>query len=183
MTTPAAIPAWRKFILLFAVPFGLLAALCTVFALCVTVVQAWQEHAQSQWPAVTAQVQRCSVDLYMHKPEVYWINCTIGYTVRGEDIVSHVRSRTTPAPRRVLGKNPTAQIDRMQEWVDEHPQGEPIVVHYDPANRQKAVLVTTDMPFGGLKTPDNLKLLGFFAASCAVLTLIALAAKPRSANP
>jgi hypothetical protein len=179
MATPAAVPRWRGFVLRFAATFALLFGMCTVFALCVTAVQGWQEHVESQWPQITAQVQGCGVELYTHKPEAYRIDCAIGYTARGKDFVSQIHSRTTAAPRRVLGKNPTAAIDRMQDWVDDHPQGTPIVVHYDPANPEKTVLVTTDMPGGGPKTPGNLKLLGFAAASFVVLSLIVLIAKPR----
>jgi hypothetical protein len=69
----------------------------------------------------------------------------------------------------------------MQEWVDGHPEGTEIVVHYDPANHNKAVLVTTDMPLGGPRTPNNVKLLGFFAVSCAVLLTIARVARQRAA--
>jgi hypothetical protein len=66
----------------------------------------------------------------------------------------------------------------MQEWVDEHPPGTPIAVHYDPANHKKAALVTTDMPLGGPQTPDNLKLLEVTAGICALL--LAIAALTRS---
>jgi len=54
-------------------------------------------------------------------------------------------------------------------------------VHYDPANRSKAVLVVTDMPLAGAQTSNNLKLLGFFAALSVVLLTIARIARPRSA--
>jgi hypothetical protein len=38
-----------------------LSGLCTVFASVVTAAQAWQEHAQAQWPEVTAQVDSCGL--------------------------------------------------------------------------------------------------------------------------
>jgi hypothetical protein len=80
--------------------------------------------------------------------------------VGGEEIVSRVHSRSTPAPRRVIWQYPPGQFQRLQEWVDAHPEGTPILVHYDPANHSKAVLVATDMPLGGPRTPGNVKLLG-----------------------
>lgn len=156
-----------------AAVLGLLAGLCTVFALVVTAAEGWVEHAQAQWPHTTARVERCGLDVYTHKPESYWIDCSVSYTVRGEDIVAHVHSRSTPAPRRVIWESSPDQFGLMQEWVDEHPEGTEIVVHYDPANRKKAVLVRTDMPLGGPHTPNNLKLLEFFAVSCVVLLGIA----------
>jgi hypothetical protein len=160
---------------------GLFAGLCTVFALVVTAAEGWVEHAQAQWPTARARVQRCGLDIYIHKPESYWIDCSLTYTVRGQEIESHVHSGSTPAPRRMISQNPTAQFDAMQEWVDGHPEGTEIVVHYDPANHNKAVLVTTDMPLGGPRTPNNVKLLGFFAVSCAVLLTIARVARQRAA--
>jgi hypothetical protein len=164
-------PWWGGWVALLGL-LGVLAGLCTVFALVVTAAEAWVEHAQAQWPKATARVQRCGVDIYIHQPESYWVDCSLSYTVRGEEIVSHVHSRSTPAPRRVISQYPAQQFEQMQEWVDEHPEGTPITVHYDPANHKTAVLVTTDMPLGGPRTPDNLKLLGFFAVSCAVLLTI-----------
>jgi hypothetical protein len=174
-------PGWRGWVVLLAGFMGLFAGLCTVFALVVTAAEAWVEHAQAQWPKATARVQRCGLDIYIHKPESYWIDCSIIYTVRGEDIVSHVHSRSTPAPQRLIWQYPAGQFEQLQEWVDEHPEGTPIAVHYDPANHKKAVLVTTGMPLGGPRTPDNLKLVGFFAVSCGVLLAIARVARPRTA--
>ncbi|MFZ1009211.1 MAG: DUF3592 domain-containing protein [Candidatus Sulfotelmatobacter sp.] len=174
------LPKWRG-ILLLVVPFlGLSAGLCTVFALVVTAAQAWQEHAHRQWPEVTAQVLRCGLDVYTHKPESYRIDCSVSYTVHGEEIVSHVYSRSTPAPRRLLWQYPPQQFERMQEWVDAHPEGTPIAVHYDPASHGKAVLVVTDMPLGGPQTPGDLRLLEIAAAGCVVLLTIARITRPRS---
>ncbi|MGP0017580.1 MAG: DUF3592 domain-containing protein [Candidatus Sulfotelmatobacter sp.] len=172
---------WRGWILLLAGFMGLFAGLCTVFALVVTAAEAWVEHPQAQWPTATARIQRCGVDIYTHNPETYWIDCRITYTVRGEGIVSHVHSLSRPAPQRFTYQYPAGQIERMQDWVDEHPEGTPIAVHYDPANHAKAVLVVTDMPLGGPRTPNNLRLLGFSAVSCAVLLTIARIARHRAA--
>jgi hypothetical protein len=183
MTTgsvPQNPPRWRVWVGLLGL-LGVLAGLCTVFALVVTAAEAWVEHAQAQWPKATARVQRCDLDIYTHKPESYWMDCTLSYTVRGEEIVSHVHSRSTPAPRRVIWQYPARQFEQLQEWVDEHPEGTPIAVHYDPANHKKAVLVVTDMPLGGPRTPANLRLLGFFAASCVLLLAISRVARPRGA--
>ncbi len=66
----------------------------------------------------------------------------------------------------------------LQAWVDTHPTGTPITVHYRPNYPQKAVLVATDMPLGGPRTPGNLKLLGITAAACAALLAIAWLARP-----
>jgi hypothetical protein len=177
-----SLPKWRRYVMFLASFFGLFAALCTVFALVVTAAEGWVEHAQAQWPTATARVQRCGLDVYTYKSQAYWVDCSLSYTVRGEDIVSHVHSRTIPDPRRVKWQYPTGQLELLQDWVDEHPEGTPIVVRYDPANHKKAVLVTTDMPLGGPRTPNNLRLLGFFAVSAVVLLAIARIARPRTAG-
>lgn len=172
---------WRRLVLLFATFFGLVAGLCTVFALVVTAGEGWQEHTQAQWPEATALVQRCDLEIYSHKQQSYWINCSISYIVGVEEIVSHVHSRSTPAPQRIIWQDPPRQFERMQEWVIAHPERTPIAVHYDPANPRKAVLVATDMPLGGPHTPSNLKLLKVVALGCMVLLAIARIARPRSA--
>ena len=182
MTTvdgPQNQPGWRGWAMLVVSVLGLFAGLCTVFALVVTAAEGWVEHAQAQWPEATARVQRCGLDVYTHNPETYWIDCGLSYTVRGEDVVSHVHSRSIPSPSR--WQYPTGQLEQLQEWVDEHPDGTEIVVHYDPANHNKAVLVTTDMPLGGPRTPNNLKLLEFCGVSCVVLLAIARVARSRAA--
>jgi hypothetical protein len=173
------LPKWRGLVLFLASFLGLFTGLCTVFMLVVTAAQAWQDHTHALWPEATAQVQRCDLDNYTHEPEWYRIDCSVSYTVRGEEIVSHVYSLSTPAPRR--WEYPQQQLERLQEWVDAHPKGMPIAVHYDPASHRKAVLVVTDMPRGGPHTPGNLRLLGIAAASCVVLLAIARITRPRSA--
>jgi hypothetical protein len=175
------LPKWRGLVLLLASFLGLLAGLCALFALVVSAAQAWVEHAQAQWPDVTAQVQRCGLDIYTRDPESYWIDCSVSYMVRGEEIVSHVHSRSTPVPQRVIWQSPPGQFERLQEWVDGHPEGTQIIVHYDPVNRKKVVLVVTDMPLAGPRTPGNLRLLGVFAVSCALLLTIAQITRPRPA--
>jgi hypothetical protein len=45
----------------------------------------------------------------------------------------------------------------LEEWVDGHPLGTPLVVRYDPVHDTKVELVATDMPLGGPQTPSNVK--------------------------
>jgi hypothetical protein len=168
----------RKLVWLVVVVLGLFAGLCSMFALVVTIAQGWQEHAEAQWPEATALVQRCGVDIYTHKPEAYWIDCRISYVAGAAEVIADVHSRSTPAPRRVISQQPATQFDLMQEWADEHPAGTAIAVRYDPANHKKAVLVETDMPLGGPRTPNNLRLLEITAGSCALLLAIARMTRP-----
>jgi hypothetical protein len=168
--------------MLFTGFLGLFAALATIFALIVTLLEGWQEHIQTRWPDVTAQVQRCSLDVYPFNSSYYWIDCSIRYELLGQPIMSHVHSRTTPAPGRWISQYPAGQLARMKAWVDSHPEGTEIKVRYDPAHPDQSVLVTSYMPRGGPRTPNNLKLLGICAVSCVVLLTIARIAKPGSTD-
>jgi hypothetical protein len=170
-TPPRSI--WRAIVGLMA----LVAGLCTLLALVVTALEAWREHAQAQWPEVTARIGECGVDQYPAHPEDYLIECSIEYPVGADIVHSKVRSRTTPAPSRVLWAYPADTFDRMQQWADAHPAGTPLTVRYDPADPTRAALLETDMPLGGRRTPGNLKLLGGVAAVFAVLCAAAYLAR------
>lgn len=159
---------------------GLFAGLCTVFALIVTVAEGWQEHSQAQWPVTTARIDKCGLhQSSTGRRDRYYIDCRLSYVAGGEEIVARVYSSSVPSP--TVWQYPPNQIGPLQEWVDNHAQGTPIAIRYDPGNPKKAVLIATDMPTGGPHTPNNLKLLGMAALSCVVLLTIARFARPRSA--
>lgn len=174
------LPKWHRLVVVLAGFFCLFTGLCTVFMLVVTAALAWQDRVHAQWPEATAQVQQCGLDPYPPDPKYYRIGCAIGYTVRGAEIVSHVYSRTTLDPRQIIWECSPPQFGRMQEWVDAHPKGAPIAVHYHPASHSKAVLIATDMPLGGSQTPFCLRLLQIAAVSCVVLLAIVRIVRPRS---
>jgi Protein of unknown function (DUF3592) len=153
--------------------FTLLAGLCTIFALVVTVIQAWIEHNQAQWPEVTAQVKKCEMAVYRSRSLSYWIACSLTFDVGGEPVLAHFHSGNTPAPQRVIWASRPYQFDYMQAWVDQHPPGSPITVHYNPAKRSRVVYLGYDIPATGPRTPSNVKLLEFFAIGFVVLFAIA----------
>jgi hypothetical protein len=101
----------------------------------------------------------------------------LSYAVGAEQNVAYVYSTNVPSPQ--VWQYPPNQIAPFEKWVDAHPQGTPIVVRYDPANHKKVVLVATDMPRGGPRTPSNMKLLEFCAGSFLVLLTIARITRPR----
>ena len=156
--------AWLGLIVL-VILFGL----CTVFASVTTVAQAWEEHAQAQWPEVTAHVDKCSLVQNSAGPKKFYIRCRLGYAVGTEQNATNVYS---------LLVYPSAN-GPFAEWVDEHPQGTPILVRYDPANHSKVVQVAPLMPGGGPRTPRNSKLLEVCAGGFLVLAMIALITRPR----
>lgn len=152
---------------------GVFTGLCTVFALIVTAAEAWQEHSQAQWPETTARVERC----YLHQTSTrrrdrYYIDCRLSYTVNTEQIVAHAYSGNVPS--REVPQYPPNQIGPLEDWVNRHPQGTQMTVRYDPAKHNRMVLTATDMPrASGPHTSNNLKLLGFFAASSVLLLAMA----------
>lgn len=152
---------------------GLFAGLCTLFALVVTAAEAWQEHAQAEWPETTARVDRC----YLHQSSTgrrnrYYIDCRLNFAVGTEQIAAHVYSAKVPS--REVPQYPPNQIGPLEDWVDKHPPGTEMTVRYDPAKHNKVVLVATDMPrAGGPHSANDLKLLGFFAASSVLLLSLA----------
>jgi len=157
----------------FPAILGMFAGLCTAFGLVVTAAEAWQEHAESQWPETTARVDRC----YLHQSSTgrrnrFYIDCRLSYVVGTEQIAAHVYSGAAPSSD--VPQYPPNQIGPLENWVDGHPPGSQMVVRYDPAKHNKMVLVSTDMPrAGGPHTANNLKLLGCFAVSSLLLLTIA----------
>jgi hypothetical protein len=149
--------------------FGLL---CTAFGLVTTLLTAWGEHREAQWPQVTAQVVRCAVDPYVpstgntDRRSVNLIRCRLKYPVAGTIVTSQVLSGTVPASG---WPDPSPKTARMQAWVANHPAGSQMLVHYNPQLPSKAVPVDTDMPFGGPKTTQNWKTTACVAAVAAVL--------------
>jgi hypothetical protein len=78
---------------------GFLAGLCAMFALVVTVTQAWQQRAQARWPEATARVDRCGLEQTSSgRRETYYIHCRLSYAVGGEQIVTNVYSGNVPSP-------------------------------------------------------------------------------------
>ena len=158
-----------------AVLFGL----CTVFASVVTVAEAWQEHLQTRWPEVTARLDKCGLTrTSTGRRERFYIRCRLSYAVGTEQHTANVYSRNVPSPE--VWQYPPNQIAPFEEWVNEHPQGTLIEVRYDPTDHAKIVLVAANMPGGGPRTPNNVKLLEFLAGSFLVLLTIARITRPRS---
>jgi len=156
-----------------------LSGLCSIFALVATAAQAWQEHAQTRWPEVTARVEDCSLkrtSTGMRK--MFHIRCRLSYAVDAREYVANFYSRNVPSPE--IWQYPPNQIAPFEEWVNEHPQGTPIAVRYDPADHAKVVMAASYMPGGGPRTKANVKLLGFFVGSFLGLLAIVQIARQRS---
>lgn len=170
-------PLWIGILLLL----GGFAGLCTIFSILVTAAIAWQEHRESLWPQITANVQQCSLNKVGSRSRSYGIECRISYVVNGKTIGSYVRSMSSPDPDAIIWEPHTGKAletyNQMQDWVDAHTAGTPIAVHYNPFNPTKAALVATDMPLGGPQTQRNISLTEFVATICVVLLGIGIIAR------
>ncbi|HEY2459880.1 MAG TPA: DUF3592 domain-containing protein [Candidatus Acidoferrum sp.] len=139
-------PGLRQFVGIGAVFFGL----CTIFVLAVTIIEGRREYAQKSWPAATAMIEHCEVDSRIpprrHAP-IWQIDCRISYLAGAEEVMTRIESRSVNVE------------SGFNQWVSAHRHGSTMAIHYNPQNHQEAVLIETDMPFAGPRTPDNEKLL------------------------
>jgi hypothetical protein len=159
--------------------FVALSGLCTIFAFVVTAAQAWQEHAHTRWPEVTAHVYRCGLEqTSIRLRQKYHIHCHLMYEVGAEQHVANFYSRNLPSPK--IWQYPPNQIGRLEKWVNDHPPGTPIFLRYDPADHTKMELVATDTPLGGPRLPSNVKQLEVWAGSFVSLLTLARLTRPRT---
>lgn len=168
----------KKGLYLIVIVFALFLGLCTILVGAVTVVQAWQEHTQQSWPEATAHVDKCDLAQSSTRGRHrHYIRLHLSYAVDGQPNTASIFSSKVPGPE--VSQYPPNQIAPFQQWVDEHPQGTPIAIRYDPADHAKAVLVNP-LPGGGPHTPNNIKLLAACATIFVALLILARLTKPRT---
>jgi len=68
----------------------------------------------------------------------------------------------------------------MQEWVDAHPPGTPIVAHYDPANHKKAVTGDDRYAAGWSADAEQLEAAGILCRKFRAVLAIARIMRPSS---
>jgi len=162
--------------MLFVGVLVLFTGACTIFALVVTAAQAWQENAQKSWPEVTARVDTCRFERSStNGRHRLYIGCRFLYALGGEQNAINIYSARFPGPE--VAQYPRNQMQPFEAWLDAHPPGTPVVLRYDPANHKKALISSDFMPRDGPHTPNNIKLLIFFAASFIVLFTVARLAR------
>jgi hypothetical protein len=167
---PKRRPLWTGYLMLA----GCFAGLCALLSLAVTIYEALQENRQSHWPETAAAIQQCGVERQTtDNADYYVIDCRIGSVISGRTVTSHVRSHSLRAPEKLIWEYHPGQaqrmLDSMEAWVEAHPPGTPINVHYNPSSHGQSALVMSDMPNSGSRTPWNLELTGGLAAICAAL--------------
>jgi hypothetical protein len=159
-------------------------ALFTAFVAVATGAQAWVEFRHGQWPATSAHIERCDLKPYQSSTgrrlehSAYYIACDISFeTTQGQSVRTTIRSRRVASPEYTV-PDTGPRIGQMQSWVDQHPPGTVLAVHYDPSDQRHVVLSGTDMPEAGPQTANNVRLLVVCATACGLLSLIARVLRP-----
>ena len=154
--------------------------LCTLFISVVTIAQALQEQSQSHWPQATARVEKCALtQSSTGRRQRYYIRCRLTYPDGFEQNAPTITSGY--APGREVWQYPPNQIAPLENWIDDHPPGSPIVIRYDPNNHKQVLLTSNYMPpLGGPKTPNNVRLLTVVASSFLIGLLVARLTRPQS---
>jgi hypothetical protein len=155
---------------------GLFLGLCSIFALITTAAGAWYEHVEMGWPETPAVIKQCKAGRYYPngggaRENPWLIECRIAYAVNGIPIETKILSATTLSAK---------VFASMSDWVERHKPEAALVVRYDPADHNKALLTATDMPNGGPRTTGNLQTLSYFAIACAVFLVIARITRPNA---
>jgi hypothetical protein len=116
--------------------FTAFAGLCIIFVSIVTAAQAWQEHYQAHWPTITAHVDTCALQqTSTGRRNRYYIRCRFAYVIGAEEHAANVYSINAPSPE--VWQYPPNQLAPLEQRVEDHPTGTPILLHFNPANQKK----------------------------------------------
>ena len=153
-------------------------ALFATFAAVATGIEVVSQWRKEQWPSARAAIERCEVKPYIpsfgrRAVSGYYITCGIRFEAGlAQTVTTDIRSLNAPAPERAIWPDPSPRILGMRAWVDQHPPGTALLIHYDPAHPLEAVLKDTDMPYAGPQLSDDAALLLTFASICGLLHLV-----------
>jgi hypothetical protein len=142
---------------------GLVAGLCTVFALVVTIMEWREEQARARWPIVHASIQNVAVDASRtsKRGTVWRLRCAIRYTVDGIEYSTTLHSRSASGD---------AEAQRMRDWAARHRRHDAIDARYDPQQPAQVVFADDDVPGAGPRSSSNIALT-LIAAAVSVLFL------------
>jgi Protein of unknown function (DUF3592) len=144
---------------------GFLLGLCALATCVRTVIDAYKESAEARWPRVNATITRQAIGESFvgryHDRSVWYIQSELRYSVRGQELTSSVRSRTSSSERAA-----------MRKWVAQHQPGTYLAIRFDPQHHDVAIPDAGDMPESGPEAPDDLKMfLLFLLPSIALITV------------
>jgi hypothetical protein len=153
----------------FAGLFGLFAGLCTIFALCVTLVDWHDESTQARWPVVSAVVDRADVVASARAPKdgggtVWKLRYRVRYELNGEARAATLTSRSVFSE---------AEAATLQSWAAQHRKGSHIDIRYDPSQESQAAFASAEISSAAGRIRTDLILLTVAALACAGLVALA----------
>jgi len=150
--------------------FGWLMGLFAIFGLVATAVDWREEIAQSGWPLVSAVIDRGDVTATRSAQSNGGVRTAsrIRYVVRYQ--ADGQNQNATLTSRSVYSD---ADAAKLRGWAAQHRPGSHIDVRYDPAQPDRAVFASANVPDAGPQTGKDLILSMAFALACVGLLALA----------
>lgn len=148
---------------------GLLMGLFATFALITAVVDWRNEAEQTDWPLVSAVIDRGEVTVYRRAQSngggMRWkLNYRVKFDVNGQE---QIATLTLPSA------TSNAQGAELQSWAARHRRGGHIDVRYDPSLPSRAVFASAAVPNAGPRRNSDLVLVMAFAVASVGLMALA----------
>jgi len=150
--------------------FGWLMGLFAILALIAAAVDWRDEIAQSGWPLVSAVIDRGDVTVTRSAQSngsvstASRLRYVVRYQAGGQDQSATLTSRSVYSD---------ADAAKLRGWATQHRRGGHIDIRYDPAQTDRAVFASADVPNAGPQTGKDLLLSMAFAIACVGLLVLA----------
>lgn len=150
--------------------FGWLMGLFALFAFIAAALDWRDEIAQSGWPLVSAVIDRGDVTVTRSAQSngsvstASRIRYVVRYQADGQNQSATLTSRSAYSD---------ADTAKLRGWAAQHPRGSHIDIRYDPAQPDRAVFASADVPNTGPQTGNDLLLSMAFAVACVGLLVLA----------
>jgi hypothetical protein len=150
--------------------FGWLMGLFAIFAVIAAAVDWRDETAQSGWPLVSAVIDRGDVTVTRSAQSngsvstASRIRYVVRYQADGQNQIATLTSRSVYSD---------ADAAKLRGWAAQHRRGSYIDIRYDPAQPDRAVFASADVPDAGPQTGKDLLLGMAFAIACVGLLVLA----------
>lgn len=149
---------------------GWLMGLFAIFGLVATAVDWREEIAQSGWPLVSAVIERGDVTVTRSAQSnggvstASRIRYVVNYQADSQNQSATLTSRSVYSD---------ADAAKLRGWAAQHRRGSHIDIRYDPAQPDRAVFASADVPNAGPQTGKDLLLSMAFALACVGLLVLA----------
>ena len=159
--------------------FGLFAGLCSVFAICVTLVDWYNEATEARWPLVSAVVERADVIASERSDgsgPLWNLRAHVRYEVNGVARAATLTSRTAFSD---------INAEQLQTWAEEYRAGRRVDIRYDPSRETRAVFAAADLSSVAGRVRTDLIFVAVGAVACVILLVLArfLGAREARAAP